>query len=125
MRLVTYVVQDPGGSVEVAVTRFDGRVGGELANINRWRGQMGLDSIGAEHLEGTIKRFSSPGFDGYETRIESASGVMLASGVYEQAQDRTWFVRATVATKDSADRIQSDLFRMARSISDHVPEESD
>lgn len=42
MRIATYLAPDPDGPVEVAITRFGGRVGGELANINRWRGQIGL-----------------------------------------------------------------------------------
>lgn len=117
MRLATYLVPDSSGPVEVAVTRFGGRVGGDLANINRWRGQMGLPAIDEAELEETIARFSAPGFDGYETRIEaSPSGVMLAAGVYEEAIDQMWFVRATVPDAAVADRLQADLFSMARSI---------
>jgi len=32
--------------VEVTITRFPGSVGGLLANVNRWRGQLGLDPVG-------------------------------------------------------------------------------
>lgn len=117
MRLATYIVPDSSGPVEVAVSRFAGRVGGELANINRWRGQMGLPAIDEAELEETIARFSAPGFDGYKTRIEALpSGVMLAAGVYEEAIDQMWFVRATVPDAAVADRLQADLFSMARSI---------
>lgn len=116
MRLTTYIAPDPAGPVEVAVTRFTGRVGGELANINRWRGQLGLPPIDESGLEDAITRFSSPGFDGYQTRISSDGGVMLVSGVYEEAIDQTWFVRATVADAEIADRLEADLFAMARSI---------
>ncbi len=122
MRLATYVVPatpDSEGSValaEVAVTRFGGRVGGDLANINRWRGQMGVGPIAEAELESAITRFSAPGYDGYEARIESAAGVMLAAGVYDESIDQMWFVRTTVAEGDVADRIQADVFGMARSI---------
>lgn len=116
MRLTTYIAPDPSGDVEVAVSRFGGRVGGELANINRWRGQMGLAPVTPDELESVITRFESEGFDGYETRIESASGVMLASGVYQSDIDQTWFVRATLPDTDAADRVQHALFGMARSI---------
>lgn len=116
MRLATYLAPDPGGEVEVAVSRFPGRVGGELANINRWRGQMGLSPVDASGLESVIERFTAPGFEGYETRIESPNGVMLAAGVYDTNADQSWFVRATVADTAVADRIQGDLFSMARSI---------
>lgn len=116
MRLATYLAPDSEGTVEVAVSRFAGRVGGELANINRWRGQMGLGPIDLSELDASITRFSAPGYEGYETRIESPSGVMLAAGVYEDAIDQTWFVRATVSDPAGADRLQSHVFGMARSI---------
>lgn len=116
MRLATFIAPDSAGPVEVAVTRFDGRVGGVLANINRWRGQMGLNPISDDEIESVITRYSATGFDGYETRIESAAGVMLAACVYEAAIDKTWFVRATVGDALTADRLESALFEMARSI---------
>ena len=116
MRLATYIAPDAAGPVEVAVTRFGGRVGGDLANINRWRGQMGLPPIGEAELEGTLVRFAAPGFDGYETQIGAVSGVMLAAGVYDEAADRMWFGRATVPDAEVADRIRPDVFNMARSI---------
>lgn len=116
MRLATFMAPDESGPIEVAVTRFGGRVGGVLANINRWRGQLGLEPVAESDLESIITRFSAPGFDGYETRIESDSGVLLASAVYDESIDQTWFVRATVADPSVADRIERDLFGMARSI---------
>ncbi len=116
MRLATYMVPDPAGDVEVAMSRFGGRVGGELANINRWRGQMGLPPIGEGELEDAIDRFRAPGFEGYEARIESATGVMLASGVYEEAIDQTWFVRTTLSGPEVADRVGAEVFGVARSI---------
>ncbi|MEM9084144.1 MAG: hypothetical protein AAGB34_11155, partial [Planctomycetota bacterium] len=93
MRLATYRIVKDDTEVEVAITRFPGRVGGDLANVNRWRNQMGLGPIDRDVLAKSLERFSSEGFDGYEIRIESDSNVMLASGVYEVAHDRTWFVR--------------------------------
>lgn len=123
MRVTTYLVPDLSDSREVAVTRFAGRVGGELANINRWRGQMGLAPIGETELESLIGRFETPGYDGYTARIESSKGVMLAAGVYDAAIDQTWFVRATAPDAAAADRLQADLFAMARSIAS--PSEQD
>ncbi len=119
MRLATYFAPDPQGDIEIAVTRFDGRVGGELATLNRWRSQMGLVPIGESELEQSIVRFSKPGYQGYQTRIDSTAGVMLAAGVYETAIDQTWFVRATLADSDTADRIEPDLFAMASSITEN------
>lgn len=115
MRIATYEAPGARGPVEVAITRFPGNVGGELANINRWRGQMGLSAIDASELESVIERFEAPGYDGYQARIEGADMHMLAAGVYEEAGDRTWFVRANVAP-DEADELAPQVFGLARSI---------
>ncbi len=118
MRIATYLAPDPSGPIEVALTRFPGTVGGDLANINRGRGQMGLPPVTEAELDSTIERFSSPGFDGYHARIESDRGVMLAAAVYEAAIDQTWFLRATLRDSETADRLQDDLFSTARSIAE-------
>ncbi|MFU8827965.1 MAG: hypothetical protein ACNA8P_00865 [Phycisphaerales bacterium] len=115
MRLATVEAPDPDGPVEVAITRFPGRVGGDLANVNRWRGQMGLGAIGENELEAMLSRFVAPGFEGYEVRVEGEQMHMLASGVYEIDADQTWFVRATVRP-EVADRLEADVFTFARSI---------
>lgn len=40
----------PSGKVEVSVVVLSGPAGGELANVNRWRGQIGLSPIGEPEL---------------------------------------------------------------------------
>lgn len=94
MRLATLMVEVPGGDpVEVAVTSFPGDVGGDLANVNRWRGQMGLEPLAQENLEAALDRFSSPGYAGYFLRIDGATGTMLAAGIRDVKGGRSWFVR--------------------------------
>ncbi len=95
MRLATFSVADADGPIEVALTRFPGTVGGELANVNRWRGQMGQSPVDDAGLEALLSRFEGEGYKGYETRIDGANGQMLAVAVYESAADRTWFLRCT------------------------------
>ncbi len=57
MRKATYAVTgDDGTSAELAVTAFPGSVGGELANVNRWRGQLQLPPIAEAELAGAITR---------------------------------------------------------------------
>ncbi|MGB0409046.1 MAG: hypothetical protein ACPG3X_06350 [Opitutales bacterium] len=45
IRKANFRVSDALGSAEITVTVFPGDVGGKLANINRWRSQIGLDPI--------------------------------------------------------------------------------
>lgn len=42
VRLASFAVAGESGSLDIAVTSFPGDVGGFLANVNRWRGQLGL-----------------------------------------------------------------------------------
>ena len=48
MRLATFAVGAGEHAAEVVVSRFPGNVGGLLANLNRWRGQVGLGPIKSE-----------------------------------------------------------------------------
>lgn len=115
MRFATFEVPDESGPIEVAVTQFPGHVGGELANINRWRGQMGLPAATEADLENLVDRFEAPGYSAYVARVAGAEAHMLAVGVYEAAADRTWYVRAT-APADAIDRIEPEVLAFARSI---------
>ncbi len=56
MRKATYLVPGENGApgAELAVTAFPGDVGGTLANINRWRGQLSLPPIGETELASAL-----------------------------------------------------------------------
>ena len=57
MRKATYVAAgEAGTSAELSVTAFPGAVGGELANINRWRGQLSLPPLAEAELAGAVTR---------------------------------------------------------------------
>ena len=43
-------------TADCSITAFPGAVGGELANINRWRGQVSLDPIAESDLAGASTR---------------------------------------------------------------------
>lgn len=116
MRLATLVIDDESGPVEVAISRFAGDVGGMLANVNRWRGQVGLTPATEADLPDMIEEFSSPGFEGALLHIEGESQHMLVASLYETAADRTWFVRV-VAEPEVAARVKDEVFDFARSFS--------
>ncbi|AWT59087.1 MAG: hypothetical protein DF168_00264 [Candidatus Moanabacter tarae] len=51
LRVASFMVNDTGGqTAEITITTFPGDVGGILLNINRWRRQIGLDSIPADEV---------------------------------------------------------------------------
>jgi hypothetical protein len=46
MRKGSYAIKGDGGEADMAITAFPGDVGGDLANLNRWRGQLQLPPVG-------------------------------------------------------------------------------
>jgi hypothetical protein len=50
MVLAKFAVEGDGGKADVAISSFPGAVGGTLANVNRWRGQLGLPPANEEEL---------------------------------------------------------------------------
>lgn len=118
MRVATFSVRVNESPVEVAVTRFEGDVGGILANVNRWRGQMGLPHVDEGGLEATISRFGSTDWPGYSLRIAGTDQHMLAAGVFERAANRTWFARVT-ATPAEIDLLEHDFEAFVHSIGQH------
>jgi hypothetical protein len=57
MRKGSYSVPGPGGVTgDLSITAFPGDVGGELANVNRWRGQVHLSPISEAELPANVTR---------------------------------------------------------------------
>jgi hypothetical protein len=51
MRRATFFVKSADGqSAEIAISAFPGDVGGLLANVNRWRGQIGLGPVAPDEV---------------------------------------------------------------------------
>jgi hypothetical protein len=65
MRKGSYSVPGEGGEADLSITAFPGDVGGELANVNRWRGQIGLTPLGPEELDASVSRFDQGGPQGH------------------------------------------------------------
>lgn len=113
MRLATYLIPAEAEPVEVAITRFPGDVGGMLANVNRWRSQIGLPPVAEPDLEGAIERHENPGFEVSLMHLEGPETHMLAASIYEPDADRTWFVRVT-DTPELIATVRDEVFAFAR-----------
>lgn len=98
MRKASYAVEGEGGAVaDVSITAFPGDVGGELANINRWRNQLQLPPVTAAELDGVVTRRSVPGL---AVTIADFSGAGSASGqrllgAIVPFGGATWFFKLT------------------------------
>ncbi len=84
------------GTLEASVVVLPGAAGGELANVNRWRGQIGLDPIDAAALASarkTVKTKAGP-IEVYDFSTGGASGKRLVAGL-AQIEGNTWFIKLT------------------------------
>ena len=100
MRKASFVVEGADGAkVDISVTSFQGESGGLLANINRWRGQLGLDAVDAEHLESTIERRTLAGRDFVIVDLANeqapADKKQRVIGAIVPAPGETWFFKMT------------------------------
>lgn len=95
MRFATYTAGDGANAVEVALSSFPGEVGGLLANINRWRGQVGLAAIPQDQLAANVTPFEVPGFTGNTMRLKGEAQHMLGAMIKDTKNERTWFVKIT------------------------------
>jgi hypothetical protein len=93
MRRASFTAQGSGGPVDIAVTPFPGDVGGLLANLNRWRGQIGAPALTADSLESSIERISVNGKAVIVSRIEG-SGQSTHAAIFEH-DGHSWFFKMT------------------------------
>lgn len=86
-----------GAVADLAITAFPGQTGGLFANVNRWRGQIGLPPIRPEQLDETVEHLETAAFridvvdmlgtaNGQPTRV---LGAIVPHG------NETWFFKLT------------------------------
>lgn len=96
MRKGSYAVTGEGGAeADLSITAFPGDVGGELANLNRWRGQIQLPPLAEADLPAVTTRLSVNGLefvvvDFDNPKAEKAQRILGASAAYDGA---TWFFK--------------------------------
>ena len=94
MRVATLTPPPAAGKAEVTVIALPGDVGGELANVNRWRGQLALPPVGEADLPaarselrsklGALNLYDFTGTGTNKTRL--VAGMLSVSGT-------TWFFK--------------------------------
>jgi hypothetical protein len=61
MRKGSFTIAGEGGEGDLAITAFPGDVGGDLANLNRWRGQIQLPPVTQAEFDAAIQRIEPNG----------------------------------------------------------------
>ncbi|MDO8544856.1 MAG: hypothetical protein Q7S40_30800 [Opitutaceae bacterium] len=96
MRKATFTVPGEGGaSAELAVTAFPGDVGGEVANVNRWRGQIQLPPLSDADVGAAIMRLEANGLKIAVVDMvnPAAATPTRVLGAWIPHQGSTWFFK--------------------------------
>ncbi len=86
----------PGaGKVEMSVVVLPGAAGGELANVNRWRGQIGLqplDDAALGQARKAVKSKAGP-VSVYDFTSAGETRTRMVTGLLATAEGNTWFFK--------------------------------
>lgn len=94
MRKGSWTVAGPGGSKgEIAVTVFPGNVGGTTANVNRWRGQLGLAPASEAEVTAAAQPAKVGADAGQLFRFDSTDGQKAMVALMVPKNDSTWFFK--------------------------------
>jgi len=97
LRVASFEVLENGKTADVSVIPLSGAAGGDAANVNRWRGQIGqppLDDAGLQKLVETIEIASQPGqlYDIAGTSPGSGDALRILGGILH-VDDTTWYFK--------------------------------
>jgi hypothetical protein len=94
MRYATLVPPATPGTLDVSVVVLPGPAGGELANVNRWRGQIGLPPLDEAALGAQRKQVKTRAGDVslYDFSSEGTKRTRVVAG-FTVSKGNTWFVK--------------------------------
>ena len=125
MRVATFEADGPDGPLQIAVSRLRGDAGGIVANVNRWRGQLGLGPMAGTGLDEHVQPLAAEGGEAFlvdlveadpPTEGDQPRQIIVAVVPLDGA---TWFVKAI--GKSSIVGPQKDaIAQFARSFRVHV-----
>lgn len=96
MRVATFETTQ-GERLEISLSRFPGDTGGLLANVNRWRQQVGLKPVEEKDLAADLKPVDNGSLTGHTMRLRGETQHMLGAILMPADKSESWFVKATAA----------------------------
>lgn len=111
MRKGSWKVIAGGASAELAVTAFPGDVGGRMANINRWRGQLGLEPGTAEMYD-AIQVAPVGDAQGELVGIWSKDRSRATLAIMARKGETSWFLKLT-GDAAAVEAARADLLKFA------------
>jgi hypothetical protein len=117
MRKGSYTVPGTGAQDgDLSITAFPGDVGGELANVNRWRGQVQLPPIGDAELPAAVQRIEVNGLKlGVVDLVGTGANPPRILGAYVPFGGATWFFKLA-GPSDVLDKAKPDFLAFLQTI---------
>ncbi|MBT8484237.1 MAG: hypothetical protein HKO59_12425, partial [Phycisphaerales bacterium] len=101
MRFATLQAGTAAETIEVAISRLGGTAGGVPANVNRWRGQIGLPAASTEDIAHAAIPIETPHATGLVVDLvgpdpadEEAVAMRMFAAIFPVARE-TWFIKTT------------------------------
>lgn len=105
------------GRLETTVVVLPGPAGGELANVNRWRGQIGmapLDEAGLAKARTTLKT-KAGALNIYDFTSDGQTKSRMVAGYITTPDGNTWFLKMT-GDADPVAKARPDFMRLLESL---------
>lgn len=106
-----------GAQAKVTISPLAGTGGDLSANVNRWRGQVGLPPLSADEVAAALKPIEVDGESGQYVAIigEGGADARAVLGVILPRGDTTWFIKL-LGPSETATREQARFEAFARSL---------
>jgi hypothetical protein len=116
MRFATLKPSIPG-RIDVSVVVLPGPAGGELANVNRWRGQIGLPPVDETTLSSqrTVIRSKAGSVSLFDFSSQDSPSTRMVVGLLQTTDGNTWFLKMTGDT-DPVGRAKPDFLKWMESL---------
>jgi hypothetical protein len=95
MLLARFEASGEGGKAEITVSMFPGDVGGTVANVNRWRGQVGLAPMDETAVNQALTPLEVEGGSAMIVEMlndQAGSGKRLVGVIWPRGT-HTWFYK--------------------------------
>jgi hypothetical protein len=94
IRKGSFAIAGDGGEADLGITAFPGDVGGDLANLNRWRGQIQLPPVTQAEFEAAVQRIEANGLRMIVVDlVGTGSNAQRILGAMIPYSGATWFVK--------------------------------
>ena len=91
MRVASFEISENGKTADVSVIPLGGMAGGDFANVNRWRGQVGLSPLADDDLHALAEKIAVG--DQPAELYDVAGGTQRIVAVIFHRNDTAWFFK--------------------------------